>query len=400
MFFSRGTKAPTIAGSTIETFSTLTAPPTTTITAPPTIKVLEFTSTEVFDIDLSNRESTAFQSKAEQIKQLIEPLYKAAFPSFIRFTVRSFRPGSTITNGDLAFSSTNIPSDDVIISTLSGSSVTSTLKIVVTSIKVINAGSTTVVPTTTTVFIPALANSNSPEFQKLAFSIVTVCDVIYSARYGLIFIRTIVIRFRGVARNRAELDTQAEVELEFRDNTPPESLPTSDDIVSTLKEAVSNPNNTFNITIDPASILILRTPNNVVELVFTSTDTFVDTLLDANSEAFKTRARVTAEQIEPVFKANFSSFISMTVTNFSAGSVVTTSSLAFNSSGRFPSANEIANSLINAVQRGQVNLNIDVNSIKVNGTAFAASTAGPGTKTSLLTTLCLVFTSLLFTHLW
>ncbi|KAJ8383141.1 hypothetical protein SKAU_G00039190 [Synaphobranchus kaupii] len=373
------------------------AAPRTTTNAGPTRKVIEFTSSDTFLSDLLLSNSEAFQTRAQDTMQVIERVFRREFQSFFSFTVRSFSPGSIITTGELAFNSADVPSDAVLISTMQNNDITSALNIVPNSIILVPVVG--LQATLQTVFVPALNDRNSPQFQSLAFTVITVCDVIYSRRFGLIFIRTIVIRFRGVARSRMEQDTEAQIELEFNENaTAP--IPTSDEVATTLVEAVTNPNNTFNISIDPQSISVTSVPNNIVELVFTSTDIFVNELSNTESAAFRLRAQITRQQIEPVFSANFSSFVGMTVRNFRAGSIITNSSLAFNGSQTQPSATEIGNSLRNAVQNGQVQLNIDPDSITVNGTAIASSADGVGTKTSLFTASCLVAAALLLTHSW
>ncbi|KAJ8416487.1 hypothetical protein AAFF_G00357750 [Aldrovandia affinis] len=336
-------------------------------------------------------------------KEQIEPIYRADFPSFNGLTVTSFRNGSIITVADLSFGSTNPPSNSEIVVTLRNNLSTDQLNII--------------------------ADSISTKFQDLAASVVLVFDMIYSERFGTLFIRTIVLAFRPVAQTRIEQDTEAEVELVFN-QTSTDPVPTGDVITTTLREAVNNPNSTFNLTIDAETISIIRTPstgttntttqqspntttqqmpntvtqqtntapNSIVELEFTSSDTFVPDLLNPNSQAFISRAQITRQQIEPVFRRAFPSFIDLTVNSFRNGSIITNANLAFNPSVPLPSGNEIGIILRNAVLNSQVQLNIDPNSIKVNGTEISVNSDGVSTKTSLFTTSCLALTSLLLTH--
>ena len=49
-------------------------------------------------------------------------------------------------------------------------------------------------------------------------------------------------------------NTEAEIELVFNDTS---TIPHTD-IVNTLKEAVSDPNSTFNLTLDTNSVTVIR----------------------------------------------------------------------------------------------------------------------------------------------
>ncbi|KAG9347803.1 hypothetical protein JZ751_003818, partial [Albula glossodonta] len=246
-------------------------------------------------------------------------------------------------------------------------------------------------------FVPALENNQSPQFQELAATVVAVCDVIYRARYGLLFIRTVVVAFRPV-RVRME-GTDAEVELVFND-TSSEPLPTNLDVVETLETAVKNPNSTlmndFNLTVVADSIRVIGvanvsttptknvttaakptskavtaaptiattvTPTATVQIEFTSRETFVPELSDQNSETFKARSKLTMEQIEPVYTSAFSSFIRLIVQSFREGSIVTQAGLVFNSTDPLPSNEQIISTLRDAVTNSQISFDIDPNSI-------------------------------------
>lgn len=54
------------------------------------------------------------------------------------------------------------------------------------------------------------------------------------------------------------VNTEAEVGLEFNSTAQPDEIPQADDVVEALVDAVSNPNNTFNLTIEPNSIEVIR----------------------------------------------------------------------------------------------------------------------------------------------
>nr|XP_057923622.1 mucin-2-like [Doryrhamphus excisus] len=52
-------------------------------------------------------------------------------------------------------------------------------------------------------------------------------------------------------------NTQVEVELQFNDSVSTDQIPGDDVVVDTLVQAVTSPNNTFNLTIDPDSIAVI-----------------------------------------------------------------------------------------------------------------------------------------------
>ncbi|KAI1888958.1 hypothetical protein AGOR_G00174110 [Albula goreensis] len=275
-------------------------------------------------------------------------------------------------------------------------------------------------------YVPALENNQSPQFQELAATVVAVCDVIYRARYGLLFIRTVVVAFRPV---RVRMDgTDAEVELVFND-TSSEPLPTNLDVVETLETAVKNPNSTlmndFNLTVVADSIRVIGvanvsttpatnvttaakptskavtvaptttvTPTATVQIEFTSREMFVPELSDQNSEAFKARSKLTMEQIEPVYTSAFSSFIRLIVQSFREGSIVTQAGLVFNSTDPLPSNEQIISTLRDAVTNSQISFDIDPNSILIT----SAAPSGVSSLTSVFTASSLALVSLLLSH--
>lgn len=119
------------------------------------------------------------------------------------------------------------------------------------------------------------------------------CNKVYKLKYGPLFIRVVVIAFRWVSfffftehikdkiykiqnphvfhtarcklyvfpfrpvsKIRAEQNVQAELELVF-DQISNEPIPSNSEIVQTLKEAATNPNSGFNLTIDVTSIAVI-----------------------------------------------------------------------------------------------------------------------------------------------
>ncbi|XP_036807285.1 location of vulva defective 1 [Oncorhynchus mykiss] len=286
------------------------------------------------------------------------------------------------------------------------------------------------------VFVPALSNPQSTEFQTLAVTITSVCDVIYRAKYGIFFIRTIVISFIPVFRSRMAADTQVELEVVFNETAiatiANATMPKDIDIKDTLKEAVTNPNSTFNLSVVPNSITIIRVPNTstgattittatpvittvvpaapttttaaatttsvatntltTVSVEFTSKgETFISDLSTSSSQAFQTRASLIKTQLEPFYRSAFASFNSLTVIKFRNGSIINTMKLAFSSSA-VPNSKEIGTVLIKAAQNITA-FNINPTSVTVSGEVVTSS--GISSKTSLFTASCLVVLSLL-----
>eukprot|EP00063_Salmo_salar_P087072 XP_014061907.1 PREDICTED: integumentary mucin C.1-like isoform X3 [Salmo salar] len=267
------------------------------------------------------------------------------------------------------------------------------------------------------VFVDALNDPQSTEFQELAVTIAAVFDVIYKTKYGILFIRTIVIGFTPIFHSRMDAETQAEVQLVFNE-TSTQSVPEVTDISNTLKEAVTNPNITFgNLSVDVTTIIVKAPTTNAtvtpvittsiitttttattavaltkVPVVFRSRgETFTSDLSNPSSQAFQSRALLIKTQLEPFYRSAFTSFNSLTVTEFSSGSIIDTMNLAFSSSS-VPNSKEIGTVLINAAQNITA-FNIDPSSVTVNGTAVTSS--GVSSKTSLFTAFFLVVLSLL-----
>ncbi|XP_044197775.1 transcription initiation factor TFIID subunit 12-like isoform X2 [Thunnus albacares] len=291
-------------------------------------------------------------------------------------------------------------------------------------------------------FVEELTNSSSPEFQTLAAKVVAVYDVIYSAKYGVIFIRSFVIEFRpAVARTRME-NTEAEVGIEFNQTASAAEIPEATDVAQTLVESVSNPNNTFNLTVEADSIQIIQrnntsnsttapptlnttittaaaatttkattkmtsiTTTTVTTPTTTSTtttaeaittrrmtfrsagETFTSDLSNPSSAAFQSRASMIKSELEPFYQNTFSSFRSLTVISFSNGSIINNIDLGFASTS-VPNNTQIANVLVNAASNISA-FNIDTTSISVDG---AEVSSGVSHKTSLITASCLVLLS-------
>ncbi|XP_060886964.1 uncharacterized protein LOC132958256 isoform X2 [Labrus mixtus] len=271
-------------------------------------------------------------------------------------------------------------------------------------------------------FVEELSDPNSVQFKALEVQVVTVCDTIYRTRYGLFFVRTIVIRFRRVIVSTRMEGTRVEVALVFNNTITEEQIPAEAELVQTLQNAFINPNNTFNISVDPATIEVMRSTNTTTSsptaaqtsiattssvttvlatteqlvtqtLTFRSAgETFTIDLLNTSSSAFINRAAVIKSNLEPVYKAEFSSFRILTVTSFSNGSIINNMGLSF-ANTNVPNGTQIANVLVAAASNITA-FNIDTSSIFVNGIL----SGGASHKISLITASFLVLLSLLLSN--
>ncbi|XP_029311133.1 salivary glue protein Sgs-3-like [Cottoperca gobio] len=239
------------------------------------------------------------------------------------------------------------------------------------------------------------------------------------------------------------------MEVVFDSTTPTAELPNNDLIADTLVNAVNDSNNSFNVSINPASVRVIAStvtaitttaapttaapttaapttaapttaapttaaptiaapttaapttaaattaaPTTIAlitsRVTFRSVEsTFTSDLLNPSSEAFKARATMINEQLTPVFQTTFpSTFKSLEVVSFSNGSVFTTMDLSFVSTN-VPNTTQIANTLINAAS-SVVGFDIEGSSIDVNG---ISSSGVVSHKISLVTASCLVLLS-------
>eukprot|EP00063_Salmo_salar_P058297 XP_014033132.1 PREDICTED: mucin-5AC-like [Salmo salar] len=123
------------------------------------------------------------------------------------------------------------------------------------------------------VFVKALSNPQSKEFQVLAANIVKMCDLIYRPRYGTLFTQTVVVGFKPVVNtvfcSGMGTVTEAEVELVFN-GTSNETFPKGSDIADILKSI-------FNLYLDPNSITVITSPSTAIDVMTNTTATPVAT---------------------------------------------------------------------------------------------------------------------------
>ncbi|KAF1380584.1 hypothetical protein PFLUV_G00165390 [Perca fluviatilis] len=283
-------------------------------------------------------------------------------------------------------------------------------------------------------FVEELTNKNSIQFKNLEAEVVAEYNSIYRKRFDRLFIRSFVIRF-SQAITRID-NTVAEVGIEFNQTASPSEIPKADVVAQTLVEAVSNPNNTFNLTVDATSITVIQinsttaaptlnttaaipaaanpTTNTMISTTTASTttstaatttttteavtlrlltfrsagETFTIDLQNPSTTAFTNRASIIKSTLEPFYKKEFSSFRFLTVISFSSGSIISNLALAFSSTS-IPNDTQIGSVLVRAASNITA-FNVDTTSIFVDGTQVSS---GVSHKISLITASFLVMLS-------
>ncbi|XP_039677399.1 salivary glue protein Sgs-3-like [Perca fluviatilis] len=284
-------------------------------------------------------------------------------------------------------------------------------------------------------FSNALTDPSSREYINLEERVINTCSAIYKKEFGNKFGHCNVKKFSALPPTRAT-GTEAAIEVVFNRTTPIADLPQNNVIAEVLVKAVTNPNNTFNVSINPASIKVLEgpvpatttAPTTAAPTTATATSTslttgisttaspttaapitaapttaapttarvsfrsvqstFTNDLLNPSSTAFKNRAAMIKGQLEPIFLRTFpSSFKTLEVVSFRSGSVINTIDLNFVSPFA-PNNTQIASTLINAASSVS-GFDIEGSSINVNGIL----SSGVSQKMSLVTASCLVLLS-------
>ncbi|KAL7841254.1 hypothetical protein SRHO_G00249450 [Serrasalmus rhombeus] len=404
------TQGPSTGVSVISASTGVTTQPTSSLSptavATTDVKQVSFTSNETFSSDLLNSSSAAFVQRSERVKSQLEPVFKATFTTFFKLTVISFKEGSIITLMNLEFSAGSAPSDTAVVTTV----LTAKTSLNITAASVITTTTSTtqiptLLPSTTTtttqqVYVVELSNPQSQQFQSLASVVVVSFDKIYKLQYGILFVRTVVIAFRP-GTTRAQ-NVEADVQLIFNENST-KPIPAATEIVSTLKEAISNPNSGFTLPVDPTSITVVSSPQIVTVVIFTN-GTFVTDLSNPTSALFTTRSSMIKTGLEPFFTADYpSAFSSLALTNFSDGGysltlvkmIQNSMDLSFGASATLPNTTQIGQTIIRAAKNNSLPFQIFTSKIIVNGTVISSSEVS--SKISVFTAIFMVAISLLVT---
>ncbi|KAM8882668.1 uncharacterized protein ACB058_002351 [Synchiropus picturatus] len=258
-------------------------------------------------------------------------------------------------------------------------------------------------------FNDALTNPTSVEFINLQREVIFMYDFIFRTSSPGVYIRTVVTAFRPAAGGATRaVNTEAQVEVVFNNSAPASAIPTSDMVREAFVEAVTNSNNTFNLSVDAESIRIVNKTTVVSTTAIASSNTVVTTsnaahgattkkattkaatttavteslttkvvtfrsvgeiftseLLNPSSAAFTQRASTIKTMLEPRYET-ITSFRSLVVVSFRNGSIINTMNLRFLASS-VPSDREIAQVLIDAASSITA-FNIEPTSISVDGT--------------------------------
>ncbi|XP_076156757.1 uncharacterized protein LOC143139841 isoform X2 [Alosa pseudoharengus] len=433
-------------------FNLTVVPGSISVTSEPRSRAMpQFRTNDTFIADLLVSTSEAFRARASLIKTELEPFFVEDFqPDFISLTPTSFSNGSIIHMTDIIVTANStFPSDMQIIATLTRAAESGNLSITIISISgTATTTSNTLAPTTTTtttpspntttttttttttaaatttttaaaaaaistttrspsrpalvieirvliviIFQPALTDPQSVEFQQQARPIENACDLIYRLRYQSRFLRTVVTAFR-LSRNRMD-NVETDVDLVFND-TSPEPLPESSDVVETLANALNDSTSGFNLTVVPGSISVTSKPRSRAIPQFRTNDTFIADLSVSTSEAFRARASLIKTELEPFFVEDFQpDFISLTPTSFSNGSIHMTDIIVTTNS-TFPSDMQMIATLTRAAESGNLSITI----ISINGTDTAVSAGEISKKINLLSAFGLTLLSLYVALPW
>ncbi|XP_049328477.1 uncharacterized protein LOC111197087 isoform X27 [Astyanax mexicanus] len=428
--------------------------PTASTEAAVVTKQISFTTSETFNADLLVSTSSTFINRAASVKSEFEPVFKQAFSTFIRLNVLGFKAGSIITNLNLEFSA-SLPSDNNIVDTVLNAKTsfaitqasvttaatatptpettttttttttppptTTTTSTTTTTTTTTPPPTTTTTPSTTTtatttptptrpppavaltivinqVYEVALSDTNSNQFKVLATIVQAAMDLVYKAQYGALFIMTKVKGFRPGATRATDIET--DLELIFNENST-KPLPSSTDVVSTLKEAISNPSSGFNLAVDPAKIVVVSAPQTI-PVIFQTNGTFVSALSDSTSTLFGNRSLAIKQELEPFFTVDYpAAFSQLVMTNFSNGGLSLTliqnhMDLYFGASATLPNSTQIANTLVRAAKNNTLPFMIFTSQITVNGTVISSGEIS--SKISLFTAAFMVTLSLLLTR--
>ncbi|XP_060773222.1 probable maltase-glucoamylase 2 isoform X2 [Neoarius graeffei] len=398
---------------------TTTPSPTTnsSTNTPPVVAAafnLAFSINETFAPALANTSSPEFAEKAKSIRKQLEPIYKQKFQNFIRMVIHSFRNGSILANSTLEFSANgSIPNNTIVQSTLVNATTTnSSLNILANSVNVTevpatNASAQTTTPSPTInsstntpsvvaaafnlvfsiseTFVPALANTSSPEFAEKAKSIRKQLEPIYKQKFQN-FIRMVIHSFRNGS-------ILANSTLEFSANG---SIPNNTIVQGTLVNATTTNSslnilaNSVNVTEVPVTTNPTSTPQIVTaifNLIFSINETFDAALANTSSPQFSTKSKQIRNGLEPIYKQKFQNFIRMVIHSFRNGSILVNSTLEFSANGSIPNNTIVQGTLVNATTTIS-SLNILPNSVNVTKVPVTnSSTTNPTSTPQIVTAI-------------
>ncbi|XP_055074279.2 uncharacterized protein [Misgurnus anguillicaudatus] len=413
-----GTTSPHLsATTTLETSTALetTSPQLSATTTLETSTALETTSPQLFP---SSTPETTMDSgtTSPQLSSTTTPEKNTASetttPQLSASTTLETTTASVTTSPQLSTTSTietttaSPPPTTTIITT---QTTTTTTTMPTTTVPILTPDPTIPLPKVAIAFVltvlyePDLGNHQSNTFKRLAAVVKKGCDTIYKNKFGPHFLWTIVIAFRQVVRTRMTGNVETELELVF-DGSSADPIPGSSEIVETLKEAASNQASGLNLSIDIASIAVIRALQTIPVTILTN-GTFVAALSNSSSPEYRNRTSMIKTGLEPFFIADYpTSFIVLSLTNISDASVKSiseatirnTMDLTFAANSTLPNSTQIVNTIVRAANNNTLPFKIFTYSIVINGTAYSSGEAS--SQTSMLTASLLVVLSLLVTR--
>ncbi|XP_059211336.1 uncharacterized protein LOC131989974 [Centropristis striata] len=107
-------------------------------------------------------------------------------------------------------------------------------------------------------------------------------------------------------------NTAAEVGIEFNNTAPSYPTPNKTAVENTLIQAVTNPNSTFNLTVDASSIEVIRTPNVTSSSTTTAPNSNTATTAATTAEAPKTTQATTAAPVTTPMAAATTATVAIT----------------------------------------------------------------------------------------
>ncbi|XP_065121499.1 uncharacterized protein [Paramisgurnus dabryanus] len=380
--------------------------------------------------DLSNPETVNF---INSITSQIEPFYRKQFPKFLKMRVKNLRSGSIVVDSALQFdSNSTAPNVSDVKQVLTDAAASGNLTIKISNDTINVTAPATPAPNATTPNVTTnttsngtspnvTANSTTPLEFNISFSIVETFKAVYSdmsAPETLTLIKNITTQIEPVYKARfskfirmvikkfSNGSIVTDASLQFDNNG---TAPNVSEVKQVLIDAIANGNLTIKISNDtinvtaPATVTPV-TPTNatnttsntaVFNLVFSIVDTFNDTLSNMSSSDATTLKTKIISQFGSVFRKRFTNYLQMLIQKFSKGSIVTNSSLEFNSTGLAVTAQNVVDTIISGIQNGNFTFNIDRKSIKVTDSSGNMASSSSRVITSMLTVLLMSLASLL-----
>ncbi|XP_073717804.1 uncharacterized protein [Misgurnus anguillicaudatus] len=372
----------------------------------------------------------------KSITSQIEPVYKKRFPKFLRMLIKKFRSGSIVVDSALQFdSNSTTPNVTDVKQLLTDAAASGNLSIKISNDTInVTAPATPATPNVTTPNVTAntttngtspnvtvAANSTTPLEFNLSFSIADTFKAVYNNMTDpetLSLIKNITTQIEPVYTKRfpkflrmvikkfSNGSILTDAALQFDSNG---TIPNVTDVKQVLIDALANGNVTIKINNDtinvtaPATVTPV-TPTNATNttsntalftLVFSILENFNDTLSNlTSSDAISLQTKIT-NQFGNVFKKRHTNYLRMLIRKFSKGSIVTNSSLEFNSTGGTVGAQQVVDTIIEGIKNGNFSFTIDQKSIKVTDSSGFTVSSSSRVITSMLTVLLMSLASLL-----